>query len=77
MKVVGETQDREVAAESAVGGQQRRVDRSADGDVDRVDGHVLQVVKRAWALDVELVERGQVDHADVVAHVEVFGIGDR
>ena len=75
--LLAEPHDREVAAEPAVRREQRRVHRAADRHVDDVHAHVLQEVERAGALEVELVERGQVDHADVLADVQVLGVGDR
>ena len=75
--LLAEALDREVAAEPAGRREQRRVDRLADGHVDVVDDDVLQRVLGARSLDVELVEHGEVDHADAVAHRQVLGVDDR
>ena len=75
--LVAEPLNREVAAEATGGGQQRRVDRLADGHVDVVDDDALQAGNRARTLDVELVERREIDDPDAVADRQVLGVGDR
>ena len=75
--VLTESHDREVGPEASVGCKQRCVDRATDRDIARVDRHVIEEHQGAWTLKVELVERREVDHADMVTHVEVFGVGDR
>ena len=76
-EVVGaEALDGEVAAEATVRGEQRGVHAAAHRHVDVVDAHVLQEVAGAGPLEVELVERGEVDHAHALAHLQVLGVGD-
>ena len=75
--ILAEPQDGEVAAKATVGRQERGVDRAANGHVDTVDGHALQVCHGAGAGNVELAERREIDHADVLAHRHVFGVDDR
>ena len=54
-----------------------RVDHLADRDVALRDAGLLHRGERAGAGDVEDRERGQVDHAGVLAHREVLGVDDR
>ena len=56
--------DGEVATESATWGEQWCVDRTANWHINVVYANVLQEVDNAWAFKVELVERGEVHHAN-------------
>ncbi len=75
--VVAEPHDGEVGQEAALGVEHRGVDDLADRDVALRDAGALHGLQRARALDVEDLERRQVDHAGVLAHGEVLGVDDR
>ena len=75
--VVAEPHHGEVGEEPALGVEDRGVDDLADGDVALGDAGLLHRRERARAGDVEDAERGQVDHAGVLAHGEVLGVDDR
>ncbi len=74
---MAETLDGEVATEAAVRGEQWRVHAAAHGHIDLVHAHVLEEATRARAFEVELVERGEIDHADALTHLQVLCVGHR
>ena len=75
--VLCETKDGQVGPEAARLGQKRRVDRPTHRHVALVDGHLLDVVHRPRAGDVEEGEGGQVHHPHALSHGEVLGVDDR
>ena len=75
--VVAEPHHGEVGAEAAVGVQDRGVDHLADRHVALCDAGALDAGEGAGALDVEDLERRQVDDAGGLAHPQVLGVDDR
>ena len=74
--VIAEAHNGEVGAEAAVGGEHRRVDNLAYGDVHLAHAHALHGRERARAGDVEECEGREVDQARGLAHLQVLGVDD-
>ena len=76
-EVVGsQTHDREVGLETATLAEHRGVDDLADGHVHLAHRALLDHTERTGADDVEDRERGEIDHAGRLAHLQVLGVDD-
>ena len=75
--VVAEAHHGEVGAEPAVGREHRRVDDLAHRDVHLTHADLLHGRESPGSGDVEHRERGEVDQARGLAHLQVLGVDDR
>ena len=66
----------EIGVEAAVLRQPGGVDRATNGHVDLVDGEVVGERNRSGAFEFIDLEGAEIDHAAVLAEVQVFANGD-
>ena len=75
--VIIQTHHGQVGVEPAARGEPRGVDGPSDIHVHLVDGQVVGEGHRTRTGQIEDLESGEVDHADVFPEGQVFGVDDR